>query len=123
VIPKQEEKPKADPKPQPVKINKPRKENGINYLSRFDNIDWGDAPKPDMIIIEERYDVLEAGVWAYTRGNDHAPEFGLPPGMIIYYFKNNRFFKIEVIWEPNKDDYRFFWRAGGRTGSRQLALG
>ncbi len=85
----------------------PNKTNSkIDFLKRFDGINWGDAPKSNMNLIEEDKDALDPAISAYTVDHDDAPAFGLKPGMIIYYFNRNRFHKVEVIWEPDETEYQ-----------------
>ncbi len=107
-VKKQEVKIPAKEKPK-KEFTKPKKEeikkSSVHFLSRFDNIDWNDTPKPNMKMIGDENDTQEPSVSAYTIDNDFAPAFGLRPGMIIYYFKFNRFQKVEIIWEPNETEY------------------
>ena len=76
----------------------------LEFEHGFKKMKWGDRPSAKLKRIEQ--DTHDKELTAYSLEGKQLHVFGLQSGMIIYYFKNNRFFRLEILWQPNEPEYQ-----------------
>ena len=76
----------------------------LEFEQGFKKIKWGDTPSNKLKRIEQ--DTHDKELTAYSFEGNQPRIFGLQSGMIIFYFKSNRFFRLEILWQPNEPEYQ-----------------